>query len=700
MTETRNLLVEIGTEELPPKSLQQLATAFAGGIEAGLDQHNLAYGGCRWFASPRRLAVIIEDLSTAQPDQEVQRRGPAISAAYDDSGHPTKAAEGFARSCGVEVSSLETLENDKGSWLVFQGLEKGKLTSELLQGIIDGSVLKLPIPRRMRWGNHDSEFVRPVHWVVVLFGKETVPCTVLGITAGNMTFGHRVHHPQAIKLKSAEEYEKKLKTTGFVIPDFMERKEQIEEAVINAAKLSGGHHHIEEELLNEVTALVEWPVAITGEFEDKFLDLPRPVLIATMQEHQKYFPVKKSESGENENLMPCFVAIANLDSKDPQEIKKGNERVIRPRLSDAAFFWQRDSARPFSGYIDGLKDVVFQQELGTLHEKTERLKKLSVFIASELGLEHAPVERAALLSKCDLLTDMVGEFPKLQGVMGSYYARYSGEANEIATAIGEQYLPSFSGDRLPAGEIGQVLAIADKLDMLVGIFSIGLTPTGEKDPYGLRRAALGCLRIIIECELELDLETALMFAAGTFNRQVKADSVIEQVFDFMMERLRRYYLENQTYTTEMFDAVLATRPTRPRDFHMRIKAVKNFTLLPEAESLTAANKRIQNILRQATEGKIDTIKPAINNALLKEQAERDLALQLGHISTQIKPLISARKYTEALSVLSQLKDTVDDFFDNVMVMVDDQTLRDTRLQLLAWIRHEFNQVADISRLQG
>lgn len=704
MTISLDLLIEIGSEELPPRSLRRLATAFAGGIETGLEQHNLNYGKCQWFATPRRMAVLVSDLVSAQADREVQRRGPALSAAYDDDGKPTSAAEGFARSCGVKVSDLKTLENDRGAWLVYDTIEEGKQTTELLQEIIDGSLAGLPIPRRMRWGNNDTEFVRPVHWAVVLFDEEIVECSVLGITAGNLTYGHRVHHPHAIKLSRPGDYQKLLKKTGFVIPEFGERKEQIEEAIINAAKVCGGHHLIEDDLLNEVTSLVEWPVAVTGSFEKRFLELPHEVLIATMQSQQKYFPVlapatkKKGEKEKPGKLLSYFITIANLDSKDPEQVRKGNERVIGPRLSDAEFFWRRDRAKPLVEYGNGLKEVVFQKQLGTLYDRTKRLEKLAAFIASEMDIEHETVIRAAVLSKCDLLTEMVGEFPELQGTMGRYYALAGNEPEIVADAINEQYMPRHSGAELPQSTAGRVLAIADKLDILMGIFAIGQPPTGDKDPYGLRRAAVGSLRIMIECELDLNLEACLMFSAGTFSKNIKTDAVVGDVFDFMMERLRRYYLDEGT-AHDVFDSVLARRPVNPYDFHRRIMAVTNFTALPESESLAAANKRIQNILRQAGNGDADDIMPGIDTSLLSEVSELELARQLEEIAVRIKPLVSERNYSDALIILSRLRDSVDIFFDNVMVMVDDEKLRMARLQLLAEIRHEFHQIADISRLQ-
>ena len=690
MTDTRDLLIEIGTEELPPKALKHLAVAFAEEIHNGLDNQNLKHGSHHWFATPRRLAVIVNKLVVKQSDHEQVRRGPALKAAYDSDGKPSKAAEGFAGSCNVDVKDLETIDTDNGGRLIFRSMQKGRSTADLLPEIINTALARLPIPKRMRWGNNDTEFVRPVHWSIVLLGREIVPCTILNTQSGNETRGHRFHHPKPLKITSASTYLKKLKEKAYVIADYEERKELIRTMVNDAASKCSGEAHIEGDLLDEVTSLVEWPVAITGTYDKEFLDLPFEVLLATMQDHQKYFPI----TDKNGQLQASFVTIANIDSKSPDEVKRGNERVIRPRLADATFFWQQDCTKSLVDYKDGLDKVIFQKDLGTLADKTERIRKLSVFIASELNLQHKTVARAATLAKCDLLTDMVGEFPKLQGIMGRYYAMQSKETEAVSIAIGEHYFPRFAGDNLPASETGRILAIADKIDNLVGIFAIGQTPTGEKDPYGLRRAALGCLRIMIECQLDLDLKTCLIFSAGTFDKKVKANTVTDSVFDFMMERLQKYYSDTGV-TVDIFESVLQCRPTRPYDFHQRVKAVSDFTDLPEAESLAAANKRIHNILRQAG----CEITPAIDGSLSVEDAEKDLVKKLDDVTRKVAPLTRGGNYTEALKELSGLRDSIDNFFDNVMVMVDDDNLRIARLQLLATIRHEFTQIADISRLQ-
>ena len=691
MIETKDLLIEIGTEELPPKALRRLATAFAEELHTGLEKAGVVHGDYQWYATPRRLAVIVRSVICAQEDKEVLRRGPALKAAYDADGNPTRALEGFARSCGVDVSLLEKLETDKGVWLAYSAEEKGKHTSEVLPDIIEIALNRLPIPKRMRWGDNTAEFVRPVHWVIVLFGTDVVPCTILGVTADNKTRGHRFHHPESIIISSVDDYMSTLKE-AFVLADFQERLEEIQRQAEDAAQSCGGHLEIDTELLDEVTSLVEWPQVITGEYDKEFLKLPKEVLVSTMQGHQKYFPVLDSEK----NLLPYFITIANIESSAPEEIKKGNERVIRPRLADAAFFWQRDCSKPLSEYAKGLKSVVFQKQLGTLYDKTERVKKLALFMADELNQDHENISEAAALAKADLLTDMVGEFPELQGTMGHYYALEAGMDAEVAQALDEQYMPRFAGGALPQTVTGQLLAIADRLDTLVGIFAIGQPPTGEKDPFGLRRSALGCLRIMIECEIKgLDLESCLMYSAETFGKGLNAATVIKDVFDFMMERLRRYYLD-QDIRPDVFEAVLARQPKEPHDFNRRIHAVMAFSKLPEAEGLAAANKRISNILRQAGIGTAGDVQ----KELLNEKAEQDLSAALDKAEETVTPLLQANDYTRAMSHLAELRQVVDTFFDNVMVMCDDEALKNNRLAVLSNMRKLFLTTADISRLQG
>ena len=685
----KDLLLEIGTEELPPKSLTRLASSLARAIRQGLQDQELEHGECSWYATPRRLAVIARDLADTQADKEVVKRGPSVASAYDEAGNPTRAAEGFARSCGVKVAELDTLETDKGSWLSHSYLATGARTEELLPAIIERALAALPISRRMRWGGGDIEFVRPVHWTVLLFGEDIVRATVLGTETGRNTRGHRFHHPETISLASAGEYLARLQNEGHVTADFSERKKQIRQAATDAAQALGRTVLMDEDLLDEVTALVEWPVAITGSFDEQFLELPAEALIATMQSHQKYFPVLHPDTGE---LTADFIAVANINSASPELVKQGNERVITPRLSDAAFFWERDRSLPLESLTVKLDKVIFEQKLGTLADKTARIGNLGEYIAGQLEMNSGLVERASRLAKCDLLTDMVGEFPELQGIMGRYYALENNEPPEVARALEEQYMPRYAGAGLPETDTGKVLALADKLDTMTGIFAIGKGPTGDKDPYGLRRAGLGCLRIMIECELPLDLEACLAYSAGTFPESLNAPAITAEVFDFMLDRLRRYYLDTGV-SSAVFDAVHACRPAQPHDFNLRVLAVGEFLRLPEADSLVTANKRISNILRQAQY----TADSAIDEALLLEKTEQGLYKQM-HASGVVEHGASG-DYIARLTALAGLRDYVDAFFDEVMVMCDDVALKNNRLALLNELRQLFLATADISRLQ-
>lgn len=687
----QTLLLEIGTEELPPKALLKLAIAFADGIRDGLDKAELEFDEINYFATPRRLSVTVTALNTAQSDKEVLKRGPAIKAAYNNAGEPTPATLGFAKSCGAEISELETMETDKGNWLSFLAQEKGKATVELIPEIAETALSRLPIPKRMRWGNRSIEFVRPAHWVVAMIGTETIDCSILGIKAGNQTFGHRFHHPDAIQLKSAESYLQQLEKTGKVIADFKQRKTMIEEAVNLVAKKAKGQAIIDENLLDEVTALVEWPVVFSGVFDEKYLDLPNEVLIATMQGHQKYFPVVDKEN----NLLPCFIAVANIESKSPDVIRLGNQRVISPRLNDAEFFWQRDNETTLADLSPKLADVVFQQKLGSLADKSNRITSLATTMAELLGADSKLAARAASLSKCDLLTDMVGELPELQGVIGRYYAINNGEEKEVATALDEQYMPRFAGDQIPQSKTGQIISIADKLDTLVGIFAIGKAPTGDKDPFALRRAALGVLRIMIEAQLELDLLVCLNKAVDNYDAELTNDELASQVFDFMMERLRRYYID-KGISADNFEAVLMRKPVQPYDFHRRLNAVVQFRKLPEADSLAAANKRIGNILKQAENQ--DNNDFSVD--LLQEDAEQKLATALTSIKEKVNPLLDNSEYEHALSELAGLRDDVDTFFNDVMVMCEDEAVKNNRLALLNQLSNLFLKTADISRLQN
>ena len=692
MSELRDLLIELGTEELPPKALRKLATAFANEVHLGLERQTLEHSSHHWYATPRRLVVLIKNLSIQQADREEIRRGPALSAAYDAAGKPTKAVEGFAGSCNTRVSDLETLETDKGSWLIFRSAQKGKKTTSLIPEIIETALTRLPIPKRMRWGDGDAEFVRPVHWSLVLFGNETVKCQLLGTVSGNETRGHRFLNPKPIKLNSSADYLATLKQKGFVIADYEKRKQQIEKAVARTAEKLEGRALIDPDLLEEVTSLVEWPVIINGTFEKKFLGLPREVLVATMQDHQKYFPVT-NKSGSK--LLNYFITVMNIKSKSPKEVVHGNERVIRPRLADAAFFWQRDCSRKLEDLIPNLKDVVFEKELGTLDDKTQRVKKLAGYIAGQLGCDKKLAERAAELSKCDLFTEMVGEFPELQGIMGRYYALESNENQEVAQALDEQYMPRFAGDDLPSTKTGQILAIADKLDTLAGLFGIGQQPTGDKDPYGLRRATLGIIRIVIEKNIFIPLNELVNAAFDVFSGNI-GDAHSDLII-YIHDRLA-VYMKEKGYSTQEVDSVMCLGPLRINLVPAQLKAVRAFSKLPEAISLVAANKRVVNILKQA-----EASGEAFGNATIddmKEPIEKKLHEALEITSKQASAFLKEGNFTDYLKSFAKLKEPIDDFFDSVMVMVEDAETRKNRLALLKDIRMAMNKVADISRLQS
>lgn len=695
MADTRHFLVEIGTEELPPKALKRLAEAFRDGIVEELRKAQLPFRDAVYFAAPRRLAVRVHDVATAQPEKHVERRGPALTAAFDGNGMPTPAAQGFARSNNVSVEQLQRLETDKGAWLVHRFTQPGVGTHQLLPEMVESALARLPIPRRMRWGAGVAQFVRPVHWIVLLFGTDVVESTILGVKVGRETLGHRFHHPGSLYLADPATYEPILETEGHVLPDFGQRREAIYAQVQEAAVAVGGTAVIDDNLLDEVTSLVEWPIAVRGDFEARFLALPEPALVSTLQGHQRYFPVR----GQDGALLPCFITVANIESRDVSQVRAGNERVVRPRLSDAVFFYERDLAQPLSAHRAALDKVVFHKELGSLGDKVRRVTALAAAIAEQLRYDsqtRCHLARAAELSKCDLMTGLVGEFPELQGQMGRAYALAQGEPELVAQALDEQYMPRQSGGALPATQVGRALATADKLDTLCGIFSTGQLPTGDKDPFGLRRAALGVLRILIETSTPVDLREGLLFAATPFARKDRSpEKLVEQVFAFMMERLRAYYVD-QGMRPDVYEAVLAKNATQPLDFHLRMQAVTHFRTLPEAESLAAANKRIQNILRHA--GATSSV--PIESAHLQVDAERALAEAIEQLNREVTPLLERRDYTAALTRLAVLKGPVDAFFEHVMVMVDDCTVRSNRLALLARTGELLACVADISRLQG
>ncbi len=692
-----NLLVEIGTEELPPKALSQLGRTFADGCRQGLVAANLLHDTTtpqRWFASPRRLAVWIPAVRSKQPDQRIERRGPSIAAAFDDDGHPTKAALGFARSCGVEVDQLHRAEDGKGKWLVHRSVQRGRTASKLVPQCVEQAIKQLPIPKRMRWGDGSAEFVRPVHWLVIMHGKSVINANLLSVDSGAYTRGHRFHCLHRLRLSSADQYEKTLVDSGFVIPDFNNRRRIIQQKVQTLAKRVDGTPMIDDALLDEVTGLVEWPIPILGEFDKIFLKVPQEVLVSSMRDHQKYFPIKSHRG----RLMPYFITVSNIKSKTPKRVREGNERVLRARLSDARFFWETDRNTPLASRVNALKDVLFHNKLGSLFDKINRVRALSASIATLLGLNADHCERAALLAKTDLVTDMVGEFPELQGTMGKYYAGHDGEPKSVATAIEEHYRPRFAGDLLPSGGVGQVVATADKLDSLVGIFAAGEEPTGDRDPFGLRRAALGILRILIEKQLDLDLLSLVEESACIYRAQPQSiavsDKVVERVFEFVLERTRALY-GAAGFQLDELNAVITTRPVSPLDFDRRLRAVAKFRKLPQAENLAAANKRIRNILRKSSE----VIPRQVDQTALTETAEKQLFQALERLTKEVSGYFRDGEYDRGLKKLVSLKDPVDHFFDEVLVMTEDPSLRQNRLALLRQIHELFLQTADISKLQ-
>ncbi len=689
MADRRDLLVEIGTEELPPTALPELSSAFAERFAAQLDAAGLAYGDVERYAAPRRLALIVRGLVLGQVDRESVRRGPAVRAAFDDNGEPTKAALGFARSCGVEISELGREETDKGSWLEYRSMVPGRTTTELLPDMIGAALGELPIPKRMRWGDSDVSFVRPVHWACILFGDEPVSGRVLGIASSPETRGHRFHRPQAIPLRAPDDYLPALRS-AFVEPDFGARRASIQRQVEGLASSIDGVASTPDALLDEVTALCEWPVALLGHFDEDFLEVPAEALIETMQHHQKYFAVRSADG----KLLPNFIAVANVESREPDLVRSGNERVIRPRFTDARFFWDQDLRTPLAERAAELDRIVFQHKLGSIGDKVRRVARLSRLIADQLGYDAAEAERAALLSKCDLTTAMVSEFGSLQGVMGKYYAAHDGEAPAVATAMEDQYLPRFAGDSLPETNCGRVVALADRLDTLLGIFAIGERPTGVKDPYGLRRAAIGVLRIMIEERLVLDLRWTLQASAETFADDVLASDAVASTYAYTMDRLRGYYTEQQVDIAAV-EAVLGVDASEPADFDRRVRAVTTFMALDSAAALAAANKRIANILKKSGP---ESIGAEVDESHLVEDEEKALAARVSALAANIAPLLEQRDYGEALATLASLRPDVDLFFDKVMVMDENPHRRRNRLALLNRLRALFSSIADISKL--
>ena len=692
MSRTRDFLVEIGTEELPPKALRSLMEAFGANLEAGIDEARLVRSSVHAWASPRRLAVLIEGLGTAQEDRKVEQKGPPVSVAFDDDGQPTSAATAFAEKCGVTIDELERVATDKGEWLAFNTVEEGRPAAELMPEVIERALASLPIPRRMRWGAGEAEFVRPVHWVVLLHGKDVIDASIMGIRAGRESQGHRYHSPGPVSIEKPGKYLDTLEKEGYVIADFERRRDLVRDGVIDAAERVGGKIVDGESLYDEVAALVEWPVPIVGAFDEEYLALPREVVVSTLTGHQRYFPVA-DDSGE---LLPYFVTVANLESKDPEQVIEGNERVIRPRLADAAFFWDSDRRMPLAGRQESLRDVVYQRGLGSLFDKSQRVARVASWLAKKLDGDADVVERAASLAKCDLLTGMVGEFPDLQGIMGRYYALSDAEPDAVADAIAEQYQPRFAGDELPASQAGQVLAVADKLDTLAGVFSIGKKPSGNRDPFGLRRSALGIVRILVERGIDIDLKAMIAQAVDEQPKgKVDRDELCGEIYGFITDRLRRYFLDRDAgLRAETFEAVMAREPVSLVDFDRRLAAVQTFARLEQAESLAAANKRIANILRKA--GDPEGLK--VKTRLLELDAEKTLHNALLNARQKVGPMLEHRRYAEILNELADLRDAVDRFFDDVMVMADDEAVRDNRLALLGELRALFLDVADISRL--
>jgi len=694
MSHSADLLVEIGTEELPPKTLRQLSEAFGEVLCDRLEAKNLGAHECTVYATPRRLAVLVSEVPTNQPDRSIERRGPSLDAAFDTDGNPTKAAAGFARSCGVDIAQLDRFENADGRWLLFRSTKFGQSTLSLLPAIVEEALARIPIARRMRWSNMDVEFVRPVHWVTLLFAGNGIEADIMGVRSGANTYGHRFHHPQAVALSEPSEYAKVLYGGAHVVADFSARKEMIRTQVAEAAQSIGGRALMDDLLLEENTALVEWPVAITGSFDPLFLSLPDCVLTATMQGHQRYFPVV----GEGGALMPYFIAVSNIVSTNPDTVRRGNERVIRPRLADARFFFESDRKKTLEERRDALKAIVYQEELGSVYDKSERVSRLAGIVAIAMGQSPEDVKlarRAGSLFKCDLVTDMVGEFPELQGAMGREYALVSGEDPRVADGIGESYKPRFAGDGIPSSPIGRALSLADRLDTLMGIFLIGRAPTGDKDPFALRRSALGALRIMIEGELPLDLRKLLTSTADGFEQISDSVGVVGEVMEFILDRLKAYFVD-QGVPVDVFQAVLAREPNEPYDFARRLHAVDAFRKLPEAASLAAANKRIQNILKQAG----DAVPAKVDESLFVEDAEWNLAAKTLGISPRVRDLLKKRDYTTAMTSLAGLREGVDDFFEHVKVMDDDERLRKNRLALLQSISNLFLETADISKLQA
>ena len=686
---TQNFLVEIGTEELPPKALKTLATSFADNVEAELNLAGLSFDKIEWFAAPRRLAVKVLNLATQQPSKEIEKRGPAVSAAFDAEGKPTKAAEGWARGCGITVEQAERIATDKGEWLVHRAKIEGQSTKNLLNDIVASALAKLPIPKPMRWADKTVQFIRPVHTVTMLLGDELIEGEILGVASARTIRGHRFLGEKEFEIQHADQYPQLLREKGSVVADFNERKAEILAKSQAKATALGGVADIEESLLEEVTSLVEYPNVLAAKFEERFLAVPAEALVYTMKGDQKYFPIYDKDG----KLLPHFIFVSNINPEDPTAIIEGNEKVVRPRLTDAEFFFKTDLKQKLVDRLPRLETVLFQQQLGTLKDKTDRIEQLAGEIAKQIGADEAKAKRAGLLSKCDLMTNMVFEFTDTQGVMGMHYARHDGEDEEVAVALNEQYMPRFAGDELPKSLVASAVALADKFDTLTGIFGIGQAPKGSADPFALRRAALGALRIIVEKNLPLDLEDLVKKSAALFGDKLTNQNVVADVVDFMLGRFRAWY-QDEGIAVDVIQSVLARRPTRPADFDARVRAVSHFLTLDSAEALAAANKRVSNILAKA-----DATIGEINLTACVEPAEKALAEAVLALRTEVQPLIAQGDYTAVLDKLANLRAPVDSFFDNVMVNAEDPALRQNRLAILNTLQDLFLQVADISVLQ-
>jgi glycyl-tRNA synthetase beta chain len=683
-----NLLVEIGTEELPPKSLAALAQAFADNTRTELQKAELSFREISWFATPRRLAIMIEDLAEQQSDKLVEKRGPAVSAAFNEKGEATPAAQGWARSNGIDVSQAERLVTDKGEWLLYKTELKGENINVLMESIINSALIKLPIPKPMRWGSNSTQFIRPVHTFTMVYGKDLIDGTVLGKSSSRKIMGHRFHGEKHFELRNANDYLSTLEA-HFVIADFAQRKTKIHQEIKQAAENENAVADINDALLDEVCSLVEWPVVLTASFDESFLRVPKEALIYTMKDDQKYFPLLDSQG----QLLSRFVFVTNIESKKPLQIIEGNEKVIRPRLADAEFFYNNDKKQTLESRLESLKSVLFQQQLGTLFEKSQRIAQLAKVIAQSLNADKDKAYRAGLLSKTDLMTDMVMEFPDVQGVMGMHYARHDGEAEEVALAQNEQYMPRFAGDKLPLSLVSSSVALADKIDTLVGIFGIGQVPKGDKDPFALRRAAIGVLRIIVELELPLDLVDLVTASTDLFADKISGKNLNTQVVDFILARFKAWYQE-QGIGIDVIQSVAAKRPTRPADFAARIQAVSAFKQLESATALAAANKRVANILAKNPASNTGLVAPE----LLIENEEKELAAKLSEVEELVEPLLTKSDHGAALKELATLRTYIDNFFDNVMVMADDEAIKNNRLALLSKLRRLFLYSADISLL--